>query len=289
VDVSLAERLTEWLPILWFTAAVILVVLLVSSGTFDKLMQRVTKFGGFGVSFEFTEKGALETKESVQDGLAKIRTTLQRKIAADVYAASLQETFREVVQATSLSDKSKYRATIHIQDPLYVTQLFQLLDYYPRGRGAGRSFSARAGIIGLAWRTLSQQVWNQNGDVTTTDLVQLWGMTAKEAAERQVADTKKLFLAMPLRAPDTKAPIAVFYFDADDRPAVGLEPLPSLEGLTDVDADAIKDAADVEEKHLLATIAAEVTEQFDAKMAAQLTKFTEDLKKGSPLIDLETQ
>ena len=45
-----------------------------------------------------------------------------------------------------------YRATVHIPDVLFSDTLYQLLDYWPKGKGGGRRFSARFGILGLAWR-----------------------------------------------------------------------------------------------------------------------------------------
>ncbi len=283
---SVAERVSEWIPVLWFVVAVGILAILWLSGTLEKLLRRVTKFGGFGLSFEFTEASARQTRESVEDGLGVIRKAIQRKLAGDVRSAGLQEAFRTALESTDLNGKTGYRATIHIQDPLYANQLYQLLNYYPKGKGAGRTFSARAGIIGMAWRTLEPDSWNQASTVTWRDLMQKWGMTADEAQERQSADSKKLFLAVPLFDPMDAVPIGVFYFDADDREGLGLNALPPLDDLTEEQ----KKAADDEAEQVLNHIGAQFINEFkERKMADVLAKLVEAIKKESPLLNLEAQ
>lgn len=279
---SVANQLSEWLPILWFLAAVIVVLLLWASGTLDKVMRRVTKFDGFGLSFEFTAESAQKTRESVQTSLSDIRVAITGRLASDVRAANLQETFRAVLDATLLNGKSGWRSTIHIQDPLYANQLVQLLDYLPNGDGAGRRFSARAGIIGLSWRLRSTQMWNQSSGVSESDLIQMWAMTEAEAASRKAKDGKKLFLAVPLLDPNG-ARIAVFYFDAADREAFGLAPLSSNPAPDD------EVAADTAEKNLLSTIESQVVNEYEKRMRSKLTALVEQTAKTSPLVQQDAQ
>jgi hypothetical protein len=44
--VSLAARLSEWLPILWTLLGIAVLVAPRPSGAFDGLLNRITKFGG---------------------------------------------------------------------------------------------------------------------------------------------------------------------------------------------------------------------------------------------------
>lgn len=276
---SIADRISEWLPIAWFLAGALVLLTLWATGTLDHLFKRLTKFDGFGLSFEFTEKSAQETRTSVEESLGAIRTAIQRKVAADVRTYGLQEAFQTVLEATELKDKKGIRATVHIPDPLYRNQLFQLLDYYPKGGGAGRTFSTRSGIIGMAWRNRKSDSWHQGRSITQTELRRQWGMTEKEAEERLSADRSKLFLAFPLLDPTGAVPIGVFYLDANDRAALGLRRDP------DTDTDGAKAEAD----DYLARIEEQITTQFKAKMSARLTSVVETAKKESPQLSLEGQ
>ncbi|MEO5722795.1 MAG: hypothetical protein ABIQ39_16300 [Ilumatobacteraceae bacterium] len=279
---SWASRISQWLPVTWFLAAVILLLLLWTSGTLGKVVQRITKFDGFGLSFEFTAQSAQQTRESVQDSLAEVRVAITRRLAADVRSANLQETFRAMLDATLLHDKSGWRSTIHIQDPLYANQLFQLLDYQPSGKGAGRTFSTRAGIIGLSWRLRRTESWNQSSAVSADELIQQWGMTDLEAESRKAKDSKKLFLAVPLRDVNG-ARIGIFYFDADGRERFGLSTLP------EVPSEAQREAADIEEKALLSKIETEVVQEYEQRMSVKLTKVVEEIAKASPLLEQDAQ
>jgi hypothetical protein len=52
----------------------------------------------------------------------------------------------------------RFRCTIHISDVAMQGYLYQLLDYFPAGSGAGRAFSQRYGIIGKVWRSGKAQI-----------------------------------------------------------------------------------------------------------------------------------
>lgn len=273
---SIADRFVEWLPILWFLLVITILLLLWTSGVLGRLLDRVSGFSGFGFSFDFTEKSARETRDSVEQGLGAIRLAIQRKLAADVRAAGLQEALRSVVRATALNTKKGYRCTIHIPDPLYANQLYQLLDYYPKGGGAGRTFSARAGIIGLAWRNLSTEMWHQDTRITEEDLRRQWGMTATEAERRESADRKKVFLAVALFDVKDAVPIGVFYFDAEDPEDLGLP--------ESSDADEGSELDD-----FLRRIEEQIKSEFKEKMAVRLATLVEAAKKEGPQLVLEGQ
>lgn len=260
------------------------------SGTLNRLFERLTKFGGFGLSFEFTEKSARETRESVEQSLGTIRSAIQRKLTADVRAAGLQEAFGNVVQSSDLKDKKGYRCTIHIPDPLYLNQLYQLLDYYPKGGGSGRTFSSRAGIIGMAWRNLESDKWHQHTQITERDLIRQWGMTVGEAENRESTDRKKLFLAVPLLDVSDAVPIGVFYFDAENRQDLGLsDPLAPDESTATQPRPQQTQQAARDADEFLNRIEAQIKSEFRKKMAEPLAKLVEAAKREGPQLALEGQ
>jgi hypothetical protein len=275
---SLAERLSEWLPSLWTLLGIAVLIALWMSGMVDGLLNRVTKFGGFGVSFEFTEKSAAETRDSIEQGLGAVRVKIRRRLAADVRAAGLQEAFATLIDnAAGLAGKRGFRATIHIPDALYANQLYQLLNYHPRGGGAGRAFSTRSGIIGMAWRNRAPDRWYQ-GRTDEVELRRKWGMTPEEAAERVSADSEKVFLAFPLFDESGAVPIGVFYFDSAKVDNVVAVPEGTPEDQVRAATDAFLDALEQD-----------ITARFATTMAKPLASLVAKAKTESPQLDLEGQ
>lgn len=211
---SLADRFAAWLPILWFLFLVAVVTLLWASGLIPGLLARLRKVGGFGVEFEFNEATARQTRETVESQLVTVRDTIRRELEADVRARSLQFGLQAVLDASSLGGEQDFRATIHIPDPLLSNSLYQLLDYVPVGGGHGRTFSARAGLIGRAWRTGAKDWWDSETSISMDKLVGEWGMTRQEAALRQVVDKTKVMLAIPLHDPTRSRPVGILYLDS---------------------------------------------------------------------------
>lgn len=122
------------------------------------------------------------------------------------------------------SEKSQFRSTVHILDPVFKDQLFQLLGYFfedgrqaflDRDDGRCRRFSIRYGIIGLAARTnQSQGVGSAfRGDKDQTQaLIERWSMLPEQTVS---ARRKPSCVAILLRAPDSGAPIGILYADAE--------------------------------------------------------------------------
>ena len=275
---SLAERLSEWLPILWTVLGIAVLLALSLSGAVNGLLNRLTKFGGFGLSFEFTEKSAAETRDSIEQGLGAVRMKIRRRLAADVRAAGLQEAFATLIGKTdALVGKRGFRATIHIPDPLYANQLYQLLNYHPKGGGAGRAFSTRSGIIGMAWRNRAPDRWYQ-GLTDEIELRRKWGMTPEEAAERVSADSEKLFLAFPLFDESGAVPIGVFYFDSTKVDNVVAVPAGTPEDQVTAATDAFLDELEQD-----------ITARFATTLAKPLASLVAKAKAESPQLDLEGQ
>jgi len=104
------------------------------------------------------------------------------------------------------------RFTVFVEDLLFENMLCQLIDYYPGnpGKGAGRAWSLRYGMIGRVWRMESSY---SDISVTTNEeqLVTEWGMTRDEV--RNFVSKKKTFTTVVLK--DSNKPIALFYMDSD--------------------------------------------------------------------------
>jgi len=105
----------------------------------------------------------------------------------------------------------KLRFTLHVPDIVFSHSVRQLVDYMGCGRGgAGRLFSARRGIIGLAWRLQASRY--QARDFSEDELVELWGMTRLEAND--TSSGKTLLLAFVLKD-HRDLPLGLFYADGD--------------------------------------------------------------------------
>lgn len=258
VEVSVADRVAEWLPVLWFVVAGCLLAFAAGTGLLSSLLRRLTKAGGFGVSFDFSPESAKATRDTIEGALGDLRKTITRELEAEVRARSLQRALGKVLQETQLRDETKFRATIHIQDPLFNDWLYQLLDYYPTGGGHGRSFSTRAGIIGKVWRTDRFDTWRQEEGVPLRRLIQEWGMTPEEAARRQVSDETKGMMAIPLHDRADSRPIAVMYLDSTE---------PNLFGANE---------------HAREALVAEITASHLEKLADPLTDLVETVLRSSP-------
>lgn len=298
-DMSLADRASDWLPLLWYLLAVLVLAYLVLSGAVASLLRRITRFGGFGLEFTFDEQSATQTRETIESGLESVRKTITRELEADVRARGLQEALATILDSTSLGRSGvSYRATLHIEDPLYANQLYQLLDYHPKGGGHGRSFASRQGIIGLAWRTLEVHSWHQEEGLTDADLIRMWGMTRDSASRRVVADKTKFFLAFPVYDSTSTIAVGVFYIDSQEKPDDLLPKPPTDEAIADTLAAIEKDTGEKEQdvsdevKEIRArarTLAAEITAELHTRMAKPVADLVESAKRRSPQLTLENQ
>lgn len=105
----------------------------------------------------------------------------------------------------------KLRFTLHVPDIVFSHSVRQLVDYIGCGRGgAGRLFSVRRGIIGLAWRLQASKYQNQN--FNEDELVEMWGMTRLEAND--TSSGKTLLMAFVLKD-HRKLPVGLLYVDGD--------------------------------------------------------------------------
>lgn len=92
------------------------------------------------------------------------------------------------------------RGTIHVHDIVFREYLYQLVDYFPTRRGAGRRFPQRYGIIGRSWR-LTESLGEGNafeaGKGEERTLIEEWGMTREDVRAR--GQNQPAYLSVILR------------------------------------------------------------------------------------------
>lgn len=219
---SNARWVAEWVdalqPLFAPALAAAALLWLARSGLAKSLIQRVRRVSGLGVEFEFSVEGAAATRQAVEESLSDIRRQLRRELEAVARSERVperrQRVMREFVLPTvkenSGDERHDLRSTIHVPDPLFADNLYQLLDYYPGKSGAGRSYSRRVGIIGEVWRSETTKCEAMTVE-SEDELVHRWGMTYEEA-DRSSATGRQSFAAILLS--HGGSPVAILYMDA---------------------------------------------------------------------------
>jgi hypothetical protein len=220
---------TNWVDfavaLVWPFCVVLLVGLLLtppSRQRIDPMLRRLKRFKAGGFEFELTEKSARATQGEIEDTFQSYRAKIRREFDRMARIYNVSEKRSEVMgrlRPPLLSDEvwQDLRSTIHVADILFADTLYQLLDYYPGGAGAGRAFPIRRGVLGLAWRTRELQVEHE----VSTDprqLVVQWAMTIDEAAE--AGQGRKSFLCVVLKD-RSQSLVGVFYLDSKQEEAFG--------------------------------------------------------------------
>lgn len=175
--------------------------------------------------FDIVKVGVLELTRSA-DGKQKVEASFadaRRSVVADYDLAVQQQRLDRKLETVvehhlkPYLDDAKYgggiddvRCTVHVVDFLLADTLYQLLDYYPEGKGHGRTWSVRFGMIGKVWRSSADKI---EGSVSTDRevLIREWGMTRREASAR--GHDRYSFLGVLLRA-ENEGPMGLFYADA---------------------------------------------------------------------------
>jgi hypothetical protein len=210
------------------------------------IMRRVRKLSGGGFAIELSEATARATKSDVERGLQEYAQALDEELERLSHLHSARHALEDVVKAVrddpNITTPENLRATVHIRDPLFKGSLYQLLDYYPRGKGARRRYSERFGILGLAWRLDEPR---DEGEVPTDEkiLITDWGMTREQAVS--VGHNRHSFLCIPLHS-DGSGPVGALYMDAKGEKALAgvralLEDSRGLTALTTAVGDVDRD------------------------------------------------
>jgi hypothetical protein len=207
------------LPLLLSWPAIVLILLIyvaLARGAPRRLEEILRPFDVVKIGTLELTKGS-DTKRRVEGLFSETRTRVMLDYDLAVQQERLDRKLEAVVEnhfkpflKNAGHSIEEMRCTIHVADFLLADTVYQLLDYYPEGRGHGRTWSIRFGMIGKAWRSGINQI---EGSVSTNRevLVREWGMTQREASARG-AD-RSSFLAVLLR-PAHEGMIGLFYADA---------------------------------------------------------------------------
>jgi hypothetical protein len=209
--------------VIWPVAVVVILWILASAkgrDLMEGIFRRVRHVSAFGLEVDLTEEGAVRAHDSAEEIFDTYRTKIRREFERVVNNHLVNELRRTVVEdfvweLLSEEVKRDVRCTIHVRDILFEETMYQLLDYYPRGGGGGRSFSMRRGIVGRAWRSGEHQ---SDGNVSTDSaiLVRDWGMTSEEAVA--AGQGRKSFACFILRD-ERNIPLGTFYLDSHEQHA----------------------------------------------------------------------
>ena len=142
---------------------------------------RQIKFGQ--LHLELGGANASQVKNTLEEIFRRNRREVNRAFSEESHIRRIAE-LRNAVARSVLKDvvgSDDLLCTVYVQDVLFDDALYCLLDYWPKGRAAGKAYSVRYGIIGRAWRLrVSQAKSVVPGDRET--LMTDWGMTDQEAA-----------------------------------------------------------------------------------------------------------
>jgi hypothetical protein len=192
-------KATAW-PLIVLLLILILAFTKRGRGIINSLSSRVSgvKLGPFQV--DLTQEAAGRAKITLDDTFSTFRKAINSEFDRAVYAYGIDARLQSVLESVFQTEldqywKTKkseteywkknehappYRCTIHVLDLLFDGALYQLLDYYPSGRGRGRAFSIRFGAIGTAWR-LGRHIYDGEVSTEAERLIKEWGMTRREA------------------------------------------------------------------------------------------------------------
>ena len=226
----------DWLTVIklavWPFVALVLGLVFIATGGAATLLQsasiRLARLNLLGMQIDLTPKQAARVRDDVEETISHYGIKIEREYDRLIHLYDLNAKRQDVVERyvrPLLSEEVQrdFRCTIHVQDVLLEDAVYQLLDYYPRGSGLGRSRSIRFGIVGRTCRTGEDQTEGQIPD-DHDDLVRLWGMTKHEAAA--VGQGRHSFLCVVLRN-DNEVPTGVFYLDSKVKHAFGFDAVDS--------------------------------------------------------------
>lgn len=174
----------------------------------------------FGTEFVLSEEVGTDAEQAIEIYRKQVKRQFDTLVETYDVRAKLEDVFDEtrnvIASRKAIED---LRCTLHVADILFADTVYQLVDYYPRGGGRGRTFSSRFGIIGLCWRSREDQI---RGAVPTDPqvLVSQWGMTHEQAVAS--GGGRQSFLALLLRD-DTRTPVAILYMDSKEKDAFGAD------------------------------------------------------------------
>jgi len=211
----------------WPLVTLIMFIVLTRSNKFQKnIFGRLNalKLGAGSVEIKLSESNATDVKITIQDLFTNYRKQIDALFAKKVNQLSIPESLQNLFEheVKPLLDPDiipNVRCTVHVEDVLINDSLYQLLDYFPKGKGAGRVKSTRYGLIGLVWRHRRDYI-QARVSVDPDELVRQWGMSREEALQAVERSARKSFAGFLLKSSKGHI-VGIFYMDHPDQCAFG--------------------------------------------------------------------
>ena len=212
----------------WPVVVLLILGSLMVSGAAAHRMSRV--LSGFrsvklpgGIEVVLSEEGAKEAARTSRETFEGYRAEAVAEFDRLARVHNIRNKVEGVLRServrgvTNVDDLPGFRCTVHVPDAVFADTLYQLIDYYPRGGGAGRVWSIRYGIMGRAWRLDETQI-EASVPSEELQLIERWGMTREEAAA--AGQGRQSFAAIVLKDEERNS-VGLFYMDAKDEMVFG--------------------------------------------------------------------
>ena len=206
----------------WPFVLLIILFIMSSGGLFTELVHRVTslKLSSGSLEMNLTEQTARNIENSIHDIMRSYREQVNREYRRRVRQHMIVEKHEILCRKLRpiLGDSANTtRFTVHVPDVLIAESLYQLVHYYPRGKGAGRIKSTGFGLIGRVWRSRKSLVYGRIPP-DRDQLIGEWGMTRAQADT--AGNERQSFAGIILRTARDEE-VGVFYMDNKDEYAFG--------------------------------------------------------------------
>lgn len=217
--------MTEWVELVealaWPVVALVALLLVsLPSGRrmLNQFLGRVSKFKGGGFEVDLTAKESSQVKQSLGEAMREFRKPIKqefdRQAKVERIRQGVQRVYQEVLANAITSPGKALQATVYVADVLFDGLLYRLIDYFPKGGGAGTVYSIRFGIIGKAWRF--QKSLDEFVAPDEKKLIDEWGMTIADTVES--GKSAKTFVCIVLR--DFQAlPVGLLFVQSDSENA----------------------------------------------------------------------
>ncbi len=228
-----------WWPLFGFVVFMYLIYSRRAPRRLGSLLRPFTKLKFLGTEFVLSKEGSREFSVTVEDSIEEASDAIKREYSRKLIHHRVRQQFEGAIELLKVKNYDwqnhnweKFRFTIHVPDILFSDTLYQLLDYYPRGRGRNRRWSTRSGILGRAWRS-SQSICVHKTNSNPEVLIDEYGMTREEAWE--TGEGREAFLCVLLYREEDRTPLGIFYADSKERDVLPSEKKEKEELLRDVE------------------------------------------------------
>lgn len=200
------DHVTEWVELVHAVAwpFVVLVALCLVSlppgrRMLNQLLGRISKFKGGGFEVDLTAKESSQVKQTLGEAVREFRKPIKQEFDRQAKVERVRQgvecVCQEVLLGALTSPGKALQATVYVADVLFDGLLYRLIDYYPKGGGAGTVYSIRFGIIGKAWRL--EESLAEFVEPEEKALIENWGMTIADTVKS--GKSTKSFVCVILR------------------------------------------------------------------------------------------